>query len=386
MWKRGLSWVGMAVAVSACTVDNPYNELVLSGAARPECASAEARFSSEPVPLVELDAVDILMVIDSGPDAGPLQSALAEAMPGFIEALNATDSPNWQIGVVPADISREASRGSLSSGLTSGSPCGALGGDVILRPSTPSVAERAACLVQTGTDGVAGRQPLNAAQFTLFNALDRSSTFYERNSPLLRDNVPLVVLIVTAHEDCSGPIRNQERCEDLEVSGLESFDRLESFFFSDVLRVRNMGRSGIRILAIAGPEQAINDEGLACSSAFDVFSAPRLNTFISRNRPEAELVGACSPSLASPLDTLVQTQLSDANIRYCAAAPVGEGTRFVRSIRNGERTLLDNASWRFSEPTRACPNGVFEISRDALRSAEASSVELLYCAVPRTAP
>lgn len=384
MWNKSLCCLFFIVVASACTVENPYSELALSGAMKPECESETARFSSEPMPLVNLNALDILMVIDSGPDAGPLQESLSEAMPDFIAALNASDTPDWQLAVVPADITNEDERGSLSSGQTAGSECRRLGVDYILNPNTPSVAERAACLVQTGTSGIGGRQIFNAGQFAIFNALDPASHFYARNSPLLRDNVPLAIIIVSAHEDCSGQmLRDEPRCGGRAADDLESIGRYSNFFFQDVLRVREMSRSGMRVFVIGGSNRAINDDGLSCSSAFDVYSAPRLHSFVDTNYPEAAAFNACGPSLDRPLRDIVDTQLTNSNIRYCASAQVVEGTRVVRATNEDGYTILPSGAWTLTRPNSSCPNGAFEISREALREADASGVELLYCAQPR---
>jgi hypothetical protein len=127
----------------------------------------------------DIDAVDILLVVDNSGSMADDQQLLAANFASFFGSALADDGIDFQVGVTTTDVL---------------SPAGARGrlvGEVLTR-GTANLAEAFAAQVQVGIDGAGLELGLEAVRLALADPV---------NAPLFRDEAALSVVFVTDEED-----------------------------------------------------------------------------------------------------------------------------------------------------------------------------------------
>lgn len=163
--------------------------------------------------------IDVLVMVDNSATMAERQQALGAAMPGFVTALQTRFGPglDLHLGVISSDVG-------AGSTLISGNPaCNRPGGDRgefqvrmgcgldpttsrflvhgqqgSLRNYSGELATVLGCLVELGTGGCGFEHQLQSVRLSL-----AATTL--TNAGFLRANAPLLVLMLTDEDDCSGP-------------------------------------------------------------------------------------------------------------------------------------------------------------------------------------
>lgn len=191
-----------------------------------------------PPPEVLPQKTDILLVIDNSGSMSEEQTAVAQELPAFIEALRSGGgvSQDFQVGVVTSAVYLNPEPGTGlafrnypdHSGRLQPIPAdpgtgnnGAVvvdGGFVsfpagvqrILSGNDPEVVAKLALLVQQGTRGSGQETPLEAARLAVSDPLISTPLDEGGNQGFLRDGARLLVVIVSDEDDCSETERPPE--------------------------------------------------------------------------------------------------------------------------------------------------------------------------------
>ncbi len=126
----GFSGAGLALALSSCASPQVASTCAIpaNGTPAERNAALSACFSASSNNYVDTTLqknVDILFMIDNSPSMSPKQSALANAIPGFIQAIDATGA-DYHVGITTSDVGSWAQAGSGWSNLGS---CDTFAGD-----------------------------------------------------------------------------------------------------------------------------------------------------------------------------------------------------------------------------------------------------------------
>jgi hypothetical protein len=374
-----------AAGLSAgCLADNPEYD-----PPGEPCGSSE-KYYSEKVTLAATAKVDVLMVVESGPGMAEVQQALALAMPGFVDRLNADASLDWHLGVVTTD--KEADGGRLVSGRPGITGCAATLPKVLQR-NTPGAGAAAACLVQVGSAGSALPQPFDAVRL----ALQATSNVGAggANAGFARDDARLVVVFVGLHDDCSFG------------AGFDSSDANNCVWAADQLfgvaetenllgrTLRPYSGDPVSVVAISGPADGVAvAPGAAPPVACDAIAPARAgNRFAALvNSPELSrrslMASICTrsfgPILAEAFDVAIAPQPDSA----CLAYPATGGVKAVYPLSEqgvADTTALEpGEGWFDSGADALC--GTSRVSLDdALHASARAGFEVRFCAPPQQA-
>ncbi len=181
------------------------------GVAIAALVSVPAAAVAESPPLSPVRSVDLLIVVDTSPDAAATaeRAAFRAAIPSFVDGLLArfpgdyqTGMLDLQVGVITADPADGGRLRTVSVDACAAAPTGAfahyLGNAYgqVTQNYTGTLADAIRCLVPSDAQGAAIAQPFA----TMRSALDGS---VPDDAGFLRADAALAVLVVTVQDDCS---------------------------------------------------------------------------------------------------------------------------------------------------------------------------------------
>ncbi len=288
----------------ACTEPNPaYVEPAL-------CEVGESLYSQR-FQAVHPDRLDVVFVVDSTNEAAGLRASLREAAPAVIQAL---DRFHYRVGVTTTEAGGILYRGG-------GAPCT----DTGYVHSTMDDPEGAlACLLSVGEDDTA----LPAALEVAIVAGTSSA-----NPGFLRPEARLLIITVSAHDDCSSGNRiTWPNINDCEWSPELLVDPTD---LADKLRRLKPDRNGVALVAITGPNDNVlfsvgNTPTAACiSSLGEILHGNRYHAVGDAMSPWSYNASACTDNIEPALLSGIHQLGFASESRYCLGK---EATRGVRSV------------------------------------------------------
>lgn len=356
-----------AGALAGCTEENPAFE-----PPDPVC-SAEEFFVGQPFALADTSKVDILLVVDDSPGMLPNQRAFAEAMPTFVNRLNAVDGLDWRAGVISTDL---ADQGRPQTG-TSGGECPASLPEFVDR-STPGGGLALSCNVLLGQEGSEFEQGLEAARRAI-----------EGNAEFLRDDARLVVVFFSDEDDCTAQLELDRSDPNNCVWQQSSLIDVSDFGRYFARAARRLSGNPVSVVSIVGP----NDNRSygtgeapepACQGQTAALSGNRYITVAET--PGIDRYGffesICSASYVSTVGRIVDHAVAVEDDELCVSLPMSGAPRsVVLKDAGGQVTaeLSEFGDYLVIGPTERCENGAVAISAEAHDETTGHTVEVRFC-------
>jgi hypothetical protein len=361
MIRRVTTAAVLLAAVSACTVDNPAFSPPV-----PVCATDEL-YVRQPFILPDPALVDILFVVDNSGDVEGMQSALSDAMPGFVQQLQANAAINWQIGVVSTDVVNDA--GELQVGQRGpGCPAASTG---LINRATPDAGQRAACAVQLGEDG----DDVEQAFFAVREALKPATGFR-------RDGSSVVVVFVSNEDDCSATVNLDRDDEDscrTQTDALVPVADFQNFFRSEA--VTRAGDQLTFVALIAGTGEA--DAAVQCGDADEAYPGNRYAALVESIGRRSFVDSVCQNSFDRVLGDVISDVVFASDDVLCVERRMTGQPSLValRPDPNGEITseLSDFGDYLPLGATDDCAKGAVSINRAAHDASTGHRVEVWFC-------
>lgn len=297
----------LALTLAACVTDPTPNGL-----------EGTSRVQHLVLPVKQAGQLDLLLVIDNSPAMASNREHIRGQIPSFVQALETMQGglPSLHLGVVTTDVGG-CGRGDGDAGRmrTSARVEGAFISDLRyesrtrIRNYTGELVDVVAELADVGSEGCVYTRPLDAIRL----ALDHSA-----NADFLRPNALLLVVVITATDDCSftdaftpKPTTNpaiaaahchvyREDLVDLESAAAD-------------LRARHADPSRVAISVVSGldgpPALIVRDGALqvapSCSDeSASATAAPRLHAFRRMFPARSGFTSICQPYLSDVLSVL----------------------------------------------------------------------------------
>lgn len=355
----------LTLAAGACTQENPAFESdpFLPG----ECRSG-SEFTETIEGFARPDKLDILIVVDNSGDVLDLQTALADALPEFLNPLSDLDV---HVGVATTDATGAAR---LAQPGTVLEDC-ASNGDRVARSEASNFTRVAQCNVVQGDDGDPFQQSLGVVRRLFFDASPQDLGFF-------RSDARLLVLIASNEDDCTsesplGPSQQaRQTCLDESSSLVDVDELLES------LEALKKPVEALKFAVLSGvPDSEDNDQVRAvCSSGLGaVYPAPRLFALTEALGDRGAFRNACVENLRSTMRELAR-HASPRTTTLCPSRPLAHEPLAVDAVVDGQRQTIrvGEDGFTFLGRTEACPNGALQFN--GLSLARATAVEATYCA------
>ena len=366
-----------------CTTDNPaYN-------APEQICDEGSSLARQQFDLANPDQVDILFVVDNSSGMQPIQAAVAEAVPAFVDALE-DEGLDWQIGVTSTDMADDTQRGALLVGGGGVAGCGDQ--PALVTSDTPDPGAAVACNVQLGANGSDIEQGLEATRQALrTDAAGPNPDFIRRHSRV-------VVIVVSDEDDCSaeaGLDRTQPNNCVWQQGELKPLEEYIGLLRSNAPRLEDgepvaLAGQALSFVAISGPAgtapvSAPNAPEPACSGLTDAFSGNRYQTVVDGLGANGFMYNVCAPDYSDILmDVFDHAVVAEEDQLCLAAASVGSPRDVELVDRLGEAAtptveLGADTDYLYVGPTSACENGVVSIAADAHRDEDTHITQVWFC-------
>jgi len=360
--------IALGLSTASCTKDNP----AFLGT---ESICGEGEFYVlQPFLLADASKVDILFVVDNGPNMLVNQQALGRAMPRFVEALNDVDGLDWRIAVTSTDA--ESDGGALLTGVAGQAGCPATRPPIVNR-TTSEAGLAAGCNVVLGESSRSIPQGLGTARLAI-----------EGDNNFSRDDARLVVVFFSNRDDCT-PSAGFDR-SDLDNCVRQ---RARLFPFEDLAGYFNTGARGragnpVSVMAITAPRDGRNVSTgpiqPACTGASPAFSADRYIALTEFGRlAHASMHSSiCTTQFDDALDQLLDHSIFVTSDNVCPQLPMvrfPEAVVVRRSESDEGVSLSEYGDFLAIGPTRSCGNGAVAIRTDTHTDATGHRVEVWFC-------
>ncbi|MFT4703070.1 MAG: hypothetical protein ACI81R_000758 [Bradymonadia bacterium] len=353
------------LTLGSCTAPNPLFEPI-----ERVCAD-EQFFVGQPFTLSQSNALDILFVVDDSPGMAIRQERLADAMPSFVDGLNAIDDLDWQLGVVSTDLSLQ---GALQVGTAESCPAAPV---PVISRGTSNAGEVAACNVQLGEDGWDIEQGLEAAHRAI-----------RGNAGFLRDDARRLIIFFADEDDCTA-LESLDRSDPSNcLRQPEALVDVQSYadFYASAAHPRS--GSPLAIVAIVPPSSDVVPSGdeiePSCDTDGPAFTGTRYRAVTSRlalSTPSFS-ESICTRSFSGVLNRALEEIVELPQDQLCLSLPAAAAPAevIVSTAPDAPGTaLIENEDYYFYGPTPGCSNGVLSIEPSAHGEDIGDRIEVRFC-------
>lgn len=371
MIKRSVSTLGLLfVALAGCTVDNPA--FVES---QTVCAADEF-YVRQNFEFADPDKVDILFVVENSAGSLANQQALADAMPGFVNALNGVEALDWRLAVASTDLATDGAQ--LLTGTPNQEGCPTTRQAVLSR-SVTNAALQARCNVVVGESGDSITQGFQAARLAL-----------AADNDFARPDARLVIVFFSRRDDCttSGNIdrSNPDSCVQ-NPSALYAVEDFGAYFAGDA---REAAGNPVSIVAITGPDDGrvvgpTDPVEPACTGLSPAWAGRRYAAMADYGdlARHSNVYNICTSSFSGILEEVFAHNVLTSDDAVCLGAPMsGAPERVVLSSGAEGATSVDLSEagdFLTLGSTADCANGEVAISTAAHDSATGHRAEIWFC-------
>lgn len=369
-------------ALPGCTEDNP--DYVDPSTLTP---CERGTLVIEPFEMTDPWMVDVLLVVDNSSGMGEVQTALSQAMPDFIEALNAIEGLDYHVGVITTDIVSSEQQGRLQTGVTGQATCPGNRPRVIDR-NTPSGGVVAACNVVVGESGDNFEAGLEAIRYAMLGPAAQPGG---ENEGFFRPGARLVVIIISNEDDCSddGSLDRQSPNECVWdrslLIPLDVYVGPEGFFHL----IKGQAGQPVDVVAIVGPDDGfVYEEGdpprPVCVSNGDAFSGRRYISVVDSLGERGEFYSICTRSYDRILAEIVADHVAPRPEDICPFLTLTQPPVEVRVVdtTDGDReTAIAEApsGYLYVGPDEECASGAIRIAPEARDVYSSERIEVNYC-------
>ena len=363
-----------------CVVDNPAYEATA-------LACDDGTLVRQQFAFAEPNALDVLIVVDDGPGMRDAQGNLSDAMPAFVDRLNAAGY-DWQIGVVTMDMVSESDRGALVTGGQFGDPCPDL--PTVITADMSDAGTLAACNVRLGQGGSDIEQGLEVVRRAL--RTDESAP----NADFPRHEANTVVIVFSTEDDCSATT-DLDQGEPFncvwDPGSLKSVAELAGFFrIADKTTDGGAALSGqpISLVTVVGPSasetiSAPTQPPSICSGSGQTQAGNRYAEAVDLLGETGFFYNICTPDYSQVMADIFTDVIEREADTVCLGAPATAApneVNLIESLSESPNVLADmipGEDFIFLGETSDCANGAVSLARSTRTGDSADAAQIWFC-------
>ncbi|MBN1946372.1 MAG: hypothetical protein JW797_11900 [Bradymonadales bacterium] len=372
----------LAILSVTCTEPNPEFE-------EDDFACSQGQLVIEPFNLAQPYQVDILLVVDSSPGMLQAQEALAEAMPSFVQALNAIEGLDYHMGVVSTDVISDEVPGELQTGLEGQTGCPGDRQRIITR-TTVGGPRMAACNVVLGEDGDDFEAGLLAVHYALTGP---TTEIGGANEKFLRADSRVIVVVFSNEDDCSD-YGDLDRVDPAECQwDAELLAPLSDFATPRHFRLVRGGHGGqpVDFVAIVGPDDGVaysrpDPPQPVCAANGMAYGGSRYIQVVETLEDRGGFFNICTRSYQGILAQVLEQHILPRPEILCPQLHLTQPPALVQLVNpqagssNAVVLSEDYTGYLYLGPDEVCPTGRVWIAPDPLGTlGSEEELHVYYC-------
>ena len=376
--SKRFGWlVGAGLWLGGCTMANPdfQGDPELAGECRIGLEVSESFESFE-----RPEKVDLLFVVSQTSEMRLFQFGLGEALPGFLEGLEA-EGFDLRVAVQTADRSQAGELAPVIQSVADSAfeDC-SQNQNGVAKSGEEGWLRTARCNVVQGTEGDRRLRPLEVLQHSLVEAPEALEEFR-------RPDAKLVVVIFSNEDDCSGPetlrFADQGTVRDRCVWQADELSDVQAW--AREVQATAKIPEGLSLVVVSGPTTVVEYprpevvRPVCRSTPGSSYPSQRLVEAAQAFGEQGLFLSSCVLDFHAHLETIAAEVIRSGAGTFCPSESMSQEPLDVRGVySDGERSLRFGRDYVFLGATESCENGAIEVRRSGLEGAE--QIELLYCA------